>query len=191
MMYASARFKSVRHQGENVLDRTDYQILNILQKDCRRTLKQVGDQVGLTAPAVSERVRRMEERGIIRSFRAEVDRRQLDCNMSGFILVAVEPERYDRFCRFCQQQPAILTHSHVVGTYNALLYFAVRDTKELDALLACIKKYGNSHTAVELQTYFDSKEIPAPEAGKRVETWRQGVGCDEMQRKKNAKTRFE
>ena len=46
------------------MDRTDYQILNILQKDCRTTLKHIGDQVGLTAPAVSERVRRMEEKGV-------------------------------------------------------------------------------------------------------------------------------
>lgn len=172
------------------MDRTDYQILNILQKDCRTTLKQVGDKVGLTAPAVSERVRRMEEKGIIRSFRAEVDRRQLDCNMSGYILVAVEPERYDKFCRFCQQQPAILSHAHVIGTYNALLYFAVRDTKELDGILSSIKKYGNSHTAVELQTYFDSKEIPTPEAGKQVEMWRAGGPCEEP-RKKSAKAYFE
>ena len=47
------------------MDRTDYQILHILQKDCRATVKNIGDQVGLTAPAVSERVRRMEEKGII------------------------------------------------------------------------------------------------------------------------------
>ena len=46
------------------MDRTDYQILNILQKDCRATLKSIGDQVGLTAPAVSERARRMEEQGV-------------------------------------------------------------------------------------------------------------------------------
>ena len=47
------------------MDRTDYQILNILQVDCRTTLKHIGDQVGLTAPAVSERVRRMEEKGLL------------------------------------------------------------------------------------------------------------------------------
>ena len=43
------------------MDRTDYQILNLLQNDCRATLKVIGEQVGLTAPAVSERIRRMEE----------------------------------------------------------------------------------------------------------------------------------
>ena len=44
------------------MDRTDYQILNLLQADSRTTLKTIGDRVGLTAPAVSERIRRMEER---------------------------------------------------------------------------------------------------------------------------------
>ena len=68
------------------MDRTDYQILNILQADCRATLKCIGDQVGLTAPAVSERVRRMEEKGVIRDFRIDIDRARLDSGMTGFRL---------------------------------------------------------------------------------------------------------
>ena len=79
------------------MDRTDYQILNILQADCRATLKCIGDQVGLTAPAVSERVRRMEEKGVIRDFRIDIDRARLDSGMTGFILVALEPEKYNSF----------------------------------------------------------------------------------------------
>ena len=144
------------------MDRTDYQILNILQKDCRTTLKHIGDQVGLTAPAVSERVRRMEEKGVIRGFRIDVERERLDCSMTGFIFVAVEPEKYNTFCEFCEKSSAIVSHYHVIGVFNALLQFAVRDTKELDALLAEIKTYGDSRTSVELKTLFDIKEIPLP-----------------------------
>ena len=103
------------------MDRTDYQILNILQADSRCTLRHIGDQVGLTPPAVSERI-----------------------------------------CVFCEQSPAVISHHHVIGVFNALLQFAVRDTKELDALLAEIKTYGDSRTSVELKTLFDIKEIPLP-----------------------------
>ena len=145
------------------MDRTDYQILNLLQHDCRATLKSVGDLVGLTAPAVSERVRRMEEKGVIRSLRIDVDRRRLDCNMTGFILVAPEPEKYNRFCEFCEKAPAIISHYHVIGVFNALLRFSVKDTEELDRLLASIKHFGNSQTSVELSTYFDVKDIPLPD----------------------------
>ena len=142
------------------MDRTDYKILNILQADSRTTLKDIGDHVGLTAPAVSERIRKMEEHGIIRGFHIDVDRERLDCSMTGFILVAPEPEKYNSFCDFCQKNPAIISHYHVIGVFNALLRFAVRGTRELDELLSSIKHYGNSQTSVELKTYFETKEIP-------------------------------
>ena len=142
------------------MDRTDYKILNILQADSRTTLKDIGDHVGLTAPAVSERIRKMEEHGIIRGFHIDVDRERLDCSMTGFILVAPEPEKYNSFCDFCQKNPAIISHYHVIGVFNALLRFAVRGTRELDELLSSIKHYGDSQTSVELKTYFETKEIP-------------------------------
>ena len=144
------------------MDRTDYQILNILQADSRTTLRQIGDQVGLTAPAVSERIHRMEEKQIIRDYRIDVDRGQLDCSMTGFILVAPEPEKYQSFCEFCQKNPAIISHYHVIGVFNALLRFAVRGTRELDELLSSIKRYGDSQTSVQLKTYFETKEIVLP-----------------------------
>ena len=144
------------------MDRTDYQILNILQADSRTTLRQIGDQVGLTAPAVSERIHRMEEKGIIRDYRIDVDREQLDCSMTSFILVAPEPEKYNSFCEFCQKNPAIISHYHVIGVFNALLRFAVRGTRELDELLSAIKRFGDSQTSVQLKTYFETKEILLP-----------------------------
>lgn len=144
------------------MDRTDYRILNLLQQDCRITLRNIGEQVGLTPPAVSERIRKMEEDGVIRSFRANVDRTLLDCSMTGFIFVAPEPEKYTAFCEFCENNPAIVEHYHVIGVYNALLRFAVKGTKELEQLLSKVKVYGDSRTSVELKTYFDTKEIPIP-----------------------------
>ena len=144
------------------MDRTDYQILNLLQRDSRTTLKSIGDQVGLTAPAVSERIRRMEEKGVIKGFSISIDRNRLDCNMTGFILVAPAPEKYNRFCQFCENTPAIVAHHHVIGVFNALLRFAVADTRQLDTLLAAIKQYGDSQTSVELGAYFEQKDVPLP-----------------------------
>lgn len=144
------------------MDRTDYQILNLLQKDSRTTLKAIGDQVGLTAPAVSERIRRMEDKGVIQSFSIHVDRTLLDCNLTGFILVAIYPDKYNQFCQFCVDNPAIIAHHHLVGKLNALLRFAVKDTHQLDKLLSMMKQYGDSQTSVELETYFVHKSIPIP-----------------------------
>ena len=144
------------------MDRTDYQILNLLQDDSRCTLRRMGDLVGLTPPAVSERIRRMEESGVIRGYHIDIDRTKLDCNITGFISVALEPDKYDKFCDFCSSQSAVISHYHVVGEFNALLRFAVRDTQQLDQLLSLIKKFGDPRTWIELKTLFDSKDIPLP-----------------------------
>ena len=144
------------------MDRTDYQILNLLQADSRTTLKTIGDRVGLTAPAVSERIRRMEEKGVIKSFGVSIDRNLLDSNMTGFILVAVFPEKYSAFCEFCEHTISITAHHHLVGKLNALLRFAVADTRQLDTLLASIKQYGDSQTSVELGACFEQKDVPLP-----------------------------
>ena len=144
------------------MDRTDYQILNLLQRDSRTTLKCIGDQVGLTAPAVSERIRRMEEKGVIKRFSISIDRTLLDCNLTGFILIALFPEKYSQFCKFCEETPAITAHHHLVGKLNGLLRFAVKDTHELEHLLSNIKQFGDSQTSVELDTYFEYKDAPLP-----------------------------
>ena len=144
------------------MDRTDYQILNLLQADSRTTLKTIGDRVGLTAPAVSERIRRMEEKGVIKSFSVNIDRTLLDSNLTGFILIAIFPEKYNPFCKFCEETSSITAHHHLVGKLNALLRFAVKDTRELDALLASIKQYVESQTSVELGAYFEQKDVPLP-----------------------------
>lgn len=145
------------------MDRTDYQILNLLQADSRCTLRRMGDLVGLTPPAVSERIRRMEESGIIRGYHIDIDRTKLDYSISGFIMVALDPQKYDKFCAFCAKTPEILAHYHVIGVFNALLQFSVHDTQRLDGLLSEIKPYGNSQTSIELTTYFSKKDVPAPE----------------------------
>ena len=93
------------------MDRTDYQILNLLQDDSRCTLRRMGDLVGLTPPAVSERIRRMEESGVIRGYHIDIDRTKLDCNITGFISVALEPDKYDKFCDFCALPCAIRSSS--------------------------------------------------------------------------------
>ena len=144
------------------MDRTDYKILNLLQKDCRKTLRAIGEEVGLTPPAVAERIRKLEEDGIIEAYSIHIDRTRLDCGMTGFIMVAPEPEKYEAFCAFCEKRPEITEHCHLVGPYNAMLRFAVRDTNALEDLLSLIKKYGDSRTSVELKTYFSTKELTLP-----------------------------
>ena len=124
-----------------------------------RTLK---DSAGWTKSTVNTMVRRMEEKGVIKSFSINVDRTLLDSNLTGFILIALFPEKYGQFCQFCETTPSIIAHHHLVGKLNGLLRFAVKDTHELDQLLSIIKQFGDSQTSVELGAYFEQKDVPLP-----------------------------
>ncbi len=146
------------------MDRTDLEILNLLQEDCRLPLRRIGEQVGLTAPAVSERIRKLEADGVIRGFHADIDRTKLSCALTGYILVRLDPTKYDQFCGLCEKHPAVTEHTHTVGVYNAVLRFALKDIREMEELLSRIKKYGDSITAISMNSYFERKEIPFPES---------------------------
>ena len=145
------------------MDATDQRILNLLQTDARMTLREIGEQVNLTPPSVSERIHKLEDEGIIEGYRIAIDRGKLGYSVSGYILASPEPAKYAAFCAFCEKQPAITEHHHLIGNYNALLRFSTRDTDELDSLLATIKTYGDSRTSVELKCLFRTKDLPLGE----------------------------
>ncbi|MBN7773278.1 Lrp/AsnC family transcriptional regulator [Clostridium aminobutyricum] len=141
------------------MDNTDYNIINILQKDGRSTIKEIGQQVSLTSPAVAERIRRLESAGIIKGYTAEIDIMKLGKGISAYINVDVYPKKYELFCKFCENTEAIMEHHHIVGVHNSLLKIFVDDSEALEALLGQIKIYGTSQTSVLLKSYFTKKEI--------------------------------
>lgn len=142
-----------------LLDSIDRKIINRLQLDCRVTLKCIARQVGLTPPAVAERITRLEEHGIIRGHTVGIDRLSIGYPISGFILVAPRTDRYHDFCGFCENCENIDRHYRLDGAYQALLHFAVRKISDLDLLLQHIKSYGNSVTSIELGVFFDRKDL--------------------------------
>ena len=72
------------------LDETDLEILGLLAADARRPWSDVGEAVGLSGPAVSERVRRLQDAGVIEGFTVEVDRSQLRAGVPVFVRVDVD-----------------------------------------------------------------------------------------------------
>ena len=145
------------------MDATDVKILNLLQTDCRMTLREIGEQVNLTPPSVSERIHKLEDEGYIEGYRVSINRSKLGFAVGGYILASPEPAKYAAFCAFCEKQPAITEHHHMIGNYNAILRFSVRDTDELDELLSVIKTFGDSRTSVELKCLFPAKDLPLSE----------------------------
>ncbi len=147
------------------MDATDQRILNLLQAEARMTLREIGERVNLTPPSVSERIHKLEDEGIIEGYSIAINREKIGYAVGGYIMASPEPTKYAAFCAFCEKHPAITEHHHLIGTYNALLHFYVRDTDELDELLSVIKTYGDSRTSVELKCLFKTKDLPLGEDG--------------------------
>lgn len=136
------------------MDQTDINILNLLQKNGRVTIKEISSKVNLTAPAVAERIKRMEDSGIIGGYSTDINYVKLGKTMQAFVAVDVEPKKYEVFCDFCKKTPEIKSHFHIIGPQNAMLHVAVSDSDQLAELLSKIQFYGVSQTSVILNTLF-------------------------------------
>lgn len=141
------------------MDNTDFNIINILQKNGRSTIKEIGEKVGLTSPAVTERIRRLEGAGVITGYAAELDLSKMGKGISAYVNVDVYPKKYDLFCKFCEETDAIIEHHHIIGVHNSLLRVSVENSSQLESLLGRIKDYGISQTSVLLKSYFKHKDI--------------------------------
>ena len=141
------------------MDQTNIHILHYLQENCRSTMKEIGENVGLTSPAVSERIRKLEEDGAILGYHAHINPLSLGNNISAFVEVDVPARHYDRFLTFCNQAEAVIEHHHIIGPYNSMLRVAVHDSEQLESFLSQIKSYGNSQTQIILSTYFTHGSI--------------------------------
>jgi len=141
------------------MDRTDYKILEILQVDGRISMKDLGKQVGLTAPAVSERVKKLEESNIITGYKAVVNPSRLDKNISAFIDIAMAADKYNYFLKYAKEKNEIIECHHVTGGDCMTIKVLVKNMLELEILIDTIKKMGNTRTSLILSSPIESKPI--------------------------------
>lgn len=145
------------------MDRTDIRIINLLQENAKLPAKDIGAAVGLSAPAVAERINRLREADVISGFHAKVNDAKMGNGIAAFVSVNVPPAEYASFCAFCEEEPSVAEHHHIIGLNNALIRVRVPDTEALEELLARIRRFGLSNTSVLLSTYFTQKSFPEKE----------------------------
>jgi len=140
------------------LDQIDKNILLALQDHARISMTELGKMVGLTQPAVTERVRRMEERGIIRNYRTVVAREKIGKHAMAVIwLRATNCESFYAFCRSAQE--VIECHRISGGEYNHLLKVVTESLPDLEIFENQIVKYGKFATSIVLSSPIDNKSL--------------------------------
>lgn len=141
------------------MDVTDHKIIDILQKDGRISMKDLGKIVGLTSPAVSERVKRLEEAGVIEGYKAVVNPDALGRVIKAFIHISLPSDKYEVFLDKARNDSRIVECHHITGDDCSLLKVIVKDMYELESVIDSIKTIGSTKTSVILSTPIQSKSI--------------------------------
>ena len=103
-------------------DDTDIRILGLLQDDCRTPLARLGEQVGLSAPAVLERIKKLEAAGVVTGYHAIIDGRKIGMDVTAFIgVVTSDPESIESFEQQVTALANVLECHHVTGAFTFLL----------------------------------------------------------------------
>jgi Lrp/AsnC family leucine-responsive transcriptional regulator len=124
----------------NLLDAIDLKILYILQNDGRRRLADIADEVDLSAPAVMERVKKLEAGGVIRGYQALLDGKKVGKDITAFIGVSVGNQRdIDKFAAQMMRHADVLECHHVTGDESFILKVKAANTGALEKLLGIIR----------------------------------------------------
>lgn len=126
-----------------MMDKTDLEILNILQRDTRTTNAAIGKAVGLSAAAVHGRVRRLERDGVIRKFTVEVAPEAVGMHILAFAHVFLsEMSRADEAAKAFTLLPEVMEVHYTVGEACFLLKLRCHDTVDLESVLTRINDIG-------------------------------------------------
>lgn len=138
-----------RLRSENVaLDRADTAILVALAQDARISIAELARRVGLSAPSVAERIRRLEEVGVITGYAASVDPAALGLPLAAWLRIRPLPGELVRVAKILQQTPAIVECDRITGDDCFLARAHVRSVAELEALIDSIIPFATTNTAI-------------------------------------------
>jgi Lrp/AsnC family leucine-responsive transcriptional regulator len=162
-------------RSEKALDGVDWRLVAELQADARLSYKELGRRINLSAPAVAERVRRLEEAGVLAGYRAVVDARragypvlafvQLQCSLGSCLLKTSTATDY----------PEIVEVHKLSGDHCTMIKVRAASLAHLEGLFERLGKHGEIRTSVVLSTQHEGRPVEPPVAdflhATRAEGW--------------------
>lgn len=139
-------------ENERLLDETGWRILEELQENARITFSELGRRVALTPPAVAERVRRLEEAGIVRGYRAELDPQLVGLPVTAFVRITTTGELCATLGSVIGEFPEVLECHRVTGEEAYVAKVVVRSVSHLQDLIDRLMPYGETITSIVLSS---------------------------------------
>lgn len=149
-------------RSEKALDSLDWRLVDELQADGRLSFSELGRRINLSPPAVAERVRRLEEGGVITGYHAQVDPRragypflafvQLRCTLGSCLLKTSTSAAY----------PEVVEIHKLSGDHCAMVKVRAASLEHFEGLLERLGKHGEMRSSVVLSTQFEGRPVEAP-----------------------------
>jgi Lrp/AsnC family leucine-responsive transcriptional regulator len=145
------------------VDDIDAQILTLLQANGRMKRNAIAEEVGLSVPSVSERMRKLEERGVLTGYHAVVDAKRLHYDITAFIRIMVDgSNRYEQMVEEACKLTEVLEIHSVTGQGSHILKVRTRNTTTLERLLSQIQSWPGvtgTTTSIVLSTYKETRQV--------------------------------
>jgi Lrp/AsnC family transcriptional regulator, leucine-responsive regulatory protein len=147
-MRKSRRFRPAAYDSTVDLDELDWKLLELLQQDGRMTFTELAKRVSLSAPATTERVRRLEQAGVITGYAAAVDPQRLGLPIEAIVRVRVRSLDTPRFREHVVTLAQVRDADHVTGDDCWLLRVVCRSMGELEDFVEVAQRYGDTTTSL-------------------------------------------
>jgi Lrp/AsnC family transcriptional regulator, leucine-responsive regulatory protein len=133
------------------LDNIDFQILRLLSENLRIQWKDLGEQIHMTGQAVGNRIKKLEENGVIKAYSLIVDEMKLGLSYTAFVIIYMETANHDSFIRFINDRNEIVEAHRVSGEGCYHLKIKVNSQELLNLFLNKILDYGNYSLNLSIQ----------------------------------------
>lgn len=145
-----------------LLDGKNRALLGLLRADPRLPLSVLARRVGMSAPAVRERLQRMEEAGIIRGYRLEIDPAALGYPILAIVRVRPAPGQLAKVTDLARRMPEVVECHRVTGEDCLVLKLHIKAIDELDRVLDRFLAHGQTTTSIVQSTPVPSRDLPLP-----------------------------
>lgn len=137
------------------MDELDSKIIHLMMQNARMPVKEIAQRVNLTSPAVSSRIHRMEQEGVIGGYTVRLHQPGEDARVQALIFVQTAGAEREEFLQLVQSEPQILQCYRVTGSYNFIVKASCAGIDALEHLLNRLQKLGSTNTQIILGTPLD------------------------------------
>ena len=154
-----------RNADDDLVDAVNRRLLLELQADARLSLAELGRRVGLSPPAVGERLQRLQEAGVVRGYRAELDPGALGLPLGAIVRVRPAAGELHKVAELARQTPEVVECHRITGEDCFFMKLHLRDVEHMEEVIDRFLLYGQTTTSIVQSSPVAARGLPLDAAG--------------------------